>query len=438
MASIINAATSGGLITTADTSGILQLQTAGTTAVTVDASQNVTFVGSLTAAGLSGPHNGTVGATTPSTGAFTTLTTTGNVTLGDAGTDTILMNGAPSIGGAGYGMGMGFRNRIINGAMVIDQRNAGAEVSPAPSGYGLDRWATFKSGAGTWKLQQSTTAPAGFANSTLLTVTSASTPSGNDYYIFMQPIEGFNVADLSFGSASAQTVTLSFWVRSSVTGTFAGALRNSAENRAYPFTYTISSANTFEYKTITIAGDTSGTWLTTNGRGITLNLSLGGAGTSLATANAWSASGATGATGQTNWIATAASTFYITGVQLEKGATATAFDYRSYGTELGLCQRYYFAYAVPATCPQGFGAMQSTTAARIIFPNPVPMRAAPTFTSLGSLGIASGGTSFIASASSVLGISSAGVQMQFDVSGATTHQTCVYRDSGGTTFSAEL
>lgn len=130
--------------------------------------------------------------------------------------------------------------------------------------------------------------------------------------------------------------------------------------------------------------------------------------------------------------------FVIGDIQLTLGTEVEQLERRSYGAELALCQRYYLAYAVPATCPQAFGNLQSTTQARVIFPNPVPMRASPTFTSLGSLGIASGGTSFIASAASVLGISSAGIQMEFTVSGATTHQTCAYRDSGGVTFSAEL
>jgi len=336
----------------------------------------------------------------------------------------------------------GFKNRIINGAMVIDQRNAGASVStPTNKQYCLDRWAFWFNGGGgsaAATVQQSSVAPAGFVNSIAITQAASYSPTSANYNVFAQYIEGYNVADFGWGTANAQPVTLSFWVRSSLTGTFGGAISNGGQTRSYPFTYTINSANTFEFKTITIPGDTAGTWLTTTATGMQLYWQLGVGSTYLGTAGAWAGAAYLGATGATQITATNGATFYITGVQLEKGSTATSFDYRPYGTELALCQRYYFAYAVPATCPQGFGGMQSTTAARIIFPNPVPMRATPTFTSLGSLGIASGGTSFIASASSVLGISSAGVQMQFDVSGATTHQTCVYRDSGGVTFSAEL
>ena len=235
----------------------------------------------------------------------------------------------------------GFKNRIINGAMVIDQRNAGANVTPTTGTYTLDRWRAYQNVAGKFTVQQSSTAPAGFTNSTLITSTSAYTASGTDLFLFMQYIEGYNVADLGWGTANAQTVTLSFWVRSSLTGTFGGALVNGAEDRNYPFTYTISSANTFEYKTITIAGDTSGTWLKTNGLGMEVNFGIGAGSTYSGTAGAWAAGAKFTATGATSVVGTNGATFYITGVQLEKGSTATSFDYRPYGTELALCQRYY-------------------------------------------------------------------------------------------------
>jgi hypothetical protein len=237
---------------------------------------------------------------------------------------------------------LGFRNRLINGGMTVDQRNAGASVTPTSSQYSLDRWNLSLTVASKFSFQQSTTAPTGFANSMLFTSTSAYSVGSSDFFLASQSIEGFNTADLIWGTANAQTVTLSFWVRSSLTGTFGGCVTNSAQNRSYPFTFTISSANTFEYKTITIAGDTSGTWIgSTNGRGIIVWFSLGAGSAYSGTSGAWSGSNVYSATGATSVVGTSGATFYITGVQLEKGSTATSFDYRPYSAELALCQRYY-------------------------------------------------------------------------------------------------
>ena len=238
----------------------------------------------------------------------------------------------------------GFKNRILNGQMVIDQRNAGASVTvnSSTATYPVDRFAgRGVASAGVFTAQQSSTAPSGFNNSVVCTVTTSASPASTDAYLFRQNIEGFNVADLGWGASGASTVTLSFWVRSSLTGTFGGAIQNDAFNRFYPFSYTISSANTFEYKTITIAGDTSGTWLKTNGNGMTVSFSLGAGSSRVNTAGTWTSSISEGATGQTNLISTNGATFYLTGVQLEKGSTATSFDYRPYSAELAMCQRYY-------------------------------------------------------------------------------------------------
>ena len=235
----------------------------------------------------------------------------------------------------------GFKNRIINGAMVIDQRNAGASVTVTTgTDYVVDRFFAQGSITSKFTAQQSSTVPTGFKNSLIFTSSAATTPGASDYYYFNQNIEGLNVSDLAWGTASATTVTLSFWVRSSLTGTFSGAVLNDGTNRSYAFTYTINSANTFEQKTVTIAGDTSGTWLTTNGVGIRLRFALGAGSTFLQTAGSWGTGNVVGATGTTQWISTSGATFYITGVQLEKGSTATSFDYRPYGTEFALCQRY--------------------------------------------------------------------------------------------------
>jgi hypothetical protein len=208
--------------------------------------------------------------------------------------------------------------------------------------YPVDRWIAFEDTDGTMTAQQSSTAPSGFNNSVVFTTTLADASLGATQFARTNyRIEGYNVSDFAWGTASAAAVTLSFWVRSSLTGTFGGSVSNSAFNRSYPFTYTISVANTFEQKTITIAGDTSGTWLTTNGIGMEINFGLGVGSTYSGTAGAWAAAGYISATGATPVIGTLNATFYITGVQLEKGSTATSFDFRDYGSELAMCQRYY-------------------------------------------------------------------------------------------------
>jgi len=237
------------------------------------------------------------------------------------------------------------RNKIINGAMTIDQRNAGASVTPSTlyNTYTLDRWNTIYSVGSKFSVQQnagSVTPPVGFKNYLGATSLSAYTPSVETFSI-SQAIEGYNIADLGWGAAGAKTITLSFWVRSSLTGTFGGALQNNGTTRCYAFSYTISAADTWEYKTIVVSGDTSGTWLTTNGNGLTVLFSLGSGATYLGTAGSWAAAAYYGATGQTNLVATSGATFYLTGVQLEAGDTATPFEHRSYGQELALCQRYY-------------------------------------------------------------------------------------------------
>jgi hypothetical protein len=237
----------------------------------------------------------------------------------------------------------GFKNRIINGAMVIDQRNAGASVT-GNGVYTLDRWYAQATINSKYTVQQnagSVTPPAGFANYLGVTSSSAYTVGASENFSLLQAIEGYNMADFAWGTASASSITLSFRVYSSLTGTFGGSLQNSAQNRSYPFTYTISSANTWTTISITIAGETTGTWLKTNGAGIYMWIGLGVGSTYSGTAGAWASSNYSGATGATSVVGTNGATFYITGVQLEKGSTATSFDYRPYGTELQLCQRYF-------------------------------------------------------------------------------------------------
>lgn len=234
-----------------------------------------------------------------------------------------------------------FKNRLINGAMMIDQRNAGASVTPTDA-YTLDRWEVREDTDGAVTCQQVADAPTGFIYSAKITTTTAdSSLAATQRLLFRQPIEGTNVADLGFGTASASTVTLSFWVKSSLTGSFSGSLNNSGVARSYAFTYTISSANTWEQKTVTIPGDTSGTWLTNNGVGLNVYFGLGVGSDYTGTANSWVTATRYSATGATSVIGTLSATWQVTGVQLEKGSTATSFDYRPYGTELQLCQRYY-------------------------------------------------------------------------------------------------
>jgi hypothetical protein len=290
------------------------------------------------------------------------------------------------------------RNRIINGAMVIDQRNAGASVGATSSApYTLDRYYAYATNSSKFTVQQnagSVTPPAGFRNYLGITSSAATTPGATDSYTLGQSIEGYNVADLSWGTSNAKPITLSFQIYSSLTGTFGGVVKNSDSSRSYPFTYAISSANTWTSISITIAGDTSGTWLTTNGAGIQLVFGMGVGSTYSGTAGAWASANYNTASGVTNVVGTNGATWYITGLQLEAGTTASPFEYRQYGTEFQLCQRYYSksfpttvvpAYNVePGTAIYAFGGRMQVAdvmglrTQQIFYP--VPMRTAPTIT----------------------------------------------------------
>ena len=281
----------------------------------------------------------------------------------------------------GYANGIGFRNRIINGDCRIAQRGTAAVTSSSGAQFPIDRFFIIKDTATTAVMtaEQSTTAPAGFINSVKVTTTTAQASlAGTDYHRFAQNIEGLNVADLGWGTANAKTVTLSFWVRSSLTGTFGGSLGNSAWNRTYPFTYTISAADTWEQKSITIAGDTSGTWLTTNGIGLRVDFGLGVGTTYSGTAGAWAGALYISATGATNVSGTLNATWYITGVQLEVGSVATPFERRPY--ELALCQRYYelLGFAV--------GRATGSTVSEMNTKFMVEKRASPTITLVNGTG----------------------------------------------------
>ena len=262
--------------------------------------------------------------------------------IGDAsgGTTTTVNGYTPTVSN------MAGRNRIINGDMRIDQRNAGASVTNiAGNVYTIDRWECFGTVASKFTVQQnagSVTPPADYTNYLGVTSSSAYAITSGDVFRVTHKIEGYNVSDLNWGGASAKSATMSFWVRSSLTGTFGGAITNSSQDRSYPFTYTINSANTWEQKTIPIPGDTSGAWLKNTGIGIFIIFSLGSGSVYSAPANSWtSTSYINSATGAASLVSTNGATFYITGVQLEAGSVATPFEHRQYGQELALCQRYF-------------------------------------------------------------------------------------------------
>jgi len=337
--------------------------------------------------------------------------------------------------GGGTAM-VGF-NRIINGAMVIDQRNAGVSVTPTDGAYTLDRWQAGLTQASKFSVQQNAggnSGPTGFAN--YLGATSLTTYAvlAGDNFGIRQQVEGFNFADFGFGTAAASSVTLSFWVRSNLTGTFGGSLRNSASNRSYPFTYSIAAANTWEQKTVTIAGDTTGTWIgATSGIGVSLNFSLGAGATFSGTAGAWAGSNYTSATGATSVVAGTGNTFYITGVQLEKGTAATSFNARPYGTELALCQRY---------CrPVGWATGQAITTTVAYFPCfGVVLRATPTLSSASGFQITSANaTQLSGSSATVSGVSGDGsVIIGITVASGLVAGNASYNSPQGQLFLAEL
>jgi hypothetical protein len=291
-----------------------------------------------------------------------------------------------SVAGSNLGAGNAsiMKNRIINGAMVIDQRNAGASVNPTSGSfvYTVDRWTALQTQSSKLTVQQnagSVTPPAGFTNYLGVTSSSAYSLISSDQFLIGQYIEGYNTSDLTWGTANAKTITLSFQVYSSLTGTFGGALQNSAQSRSYPFTYSIPTANTWTSISITITGCTDGVWQTTTSTGITVFLGLGVGSTKSGAAGSWQAADYRSATGATSVVGTNGATFYITGVQLEVGSIATGFEYRNYQQELALCQRYLPAFNASNSTQNPFMAyVQSTNYFRAAIPFKVSTRTPPT------------------------------------------------------------
>jgi hypothetical protein len=374
-------------------------------------------------------------------GAFSvanTVAKTGDTMSGQLNAPSIAVSGALTSGSLAVNgnnisavNSLGFRNRIINGDMRIDQRNGGAAVT-ANDSFPVDRFRlAFANSSGAFSAQQNTTAPAGFVNSIKYTTTTADASLGaTEYAMLSQAVEGFNVADFAWGTASAQSVTLSFWCRSSQTGTFGGAIRNSAGNRSYPFSYTISAANTWEQKTISIAGDTTGTWLTTNGVGMYVHFGMGVGTTLSGTAGSWAAANYISATGAVNLIATLNADFYITGVQLEAGTVASPFERRDYGRELMMCQRYYWR-EVGLNVGQYDNYNITSASCLIPIAFPVTMRSSPTGAFVGSFSVVNTQTPQIAIRSS---------QRAVIFADATASARCqIYCAAGnGFDFSAEL
>jgi hypothetical protein len=287
------------------------------------------------------------------------------------------------------------RNRIINGDMRIDQRNAGASVTPATFAFPVDRWRAEEDTDGAYTIEQVEDAPAGFIQSLKVTVTTTDTSIGaTQTATLQQRIEGNNVADFGLGTANAKTFTLSFWVKSSLTGTFGGGFSNAAENRSFAFIYTISAADTWEYKTVTVAGDTTGTWQTGTSTGLRVNFGFAAGTTYAQNPGSWSADAKYfSALGAVNVLGTLNATWFVTGVQLEVGSVATPFERRPFGTELALCQRYFETFGLSSTSL--IGGSYSTTAALTVLQWKVTKRVSPTIT-LPAAGQTSGTVSFLA------------------------------------------
>jgi hypothetical protein len=341
----------------------------------------------------------------------------------------------------------GFKNRIINGDMRVDQRNGGAAVttSNTSSPWITDRWAAYSSSNTTATAvhttqQQTTVVPPGFSHALKTTVTFGGSSYERAYY---QTIEGLNVADLAWGTSLPKTVTVSFWVQSSITGTFGFSLRNYNGSWSYVSMQTINSANTWEYKTITIPGPTSGTWTASNSWGIICEICLGhsvGISASLlttATPNAWVNVNAITTSSQTNFVGTTGTTFYFTGFQFEVGTQATSFDWRPYGTELALCQRYFWRTSPAGAAIGGWvSPVWSGYATNGYFQGntlqfPVQMRAAPTGTKFGTFSAVNMGQPYAVETDTI---------SSYVTSGATATGQAYFlpNGSGYLTFSAEL
>lgn len=373
-----------------------------------------------------------------------------NVTSNVAFTSPVNFTGGIQLGGQDVTFG-GMRNRLINGDMRIDQRNVGANVAIA-SAYTVDRWKFDRVATGGSQIyygQQVAEAPTGFTHSYKIKVTTGGAVGNDDYTQFNQYVEGNNLADMAFGTASAKTFTVSFWVKSSLATTYSIALRSGGFDRTYVATYTVNAADTWEYKTITVPGCTDGTWYTSNSYGIDLHFCFGCGSTYGTTSlNTWLTGSKIGYT-HSGMLATTGATAQITGVQLEKGSSASNFEYRPYGTELALCQRYYVDLANNGGSTQnsyrcvGFASTYTTTQGSYVIQVPVPMRTLPSLTQAGTMYLQNLGTTSVSSFAGPYSMAGTIIEGDFTmVSTVTANITAVLRWNNSATqkfaYSAEL
>ena len=356
--------------------------TLGTSGDTINVASNVTF---NTASGtLTLPTTIKVD-TIQNTNSSTLITQTNSttITVGVSGQTVALPS--QSISYAAISNAVNFRNRIINGDMQIDQRNNGGTVT-ASGTFPVDRFKQEFTGDGVLTSKRSTDAPAGFKNSIELKVTTIDASIGStDFYQILQYIEGFNIADIGLGQSWCKPMSLSFYVKASQTGTYSVHLANSNGSRCYPTTITVNSANTWEYKTISIPATTSGTFTTDNSVGLTIRIGFAyGSNFDGATPNTWgtfTSFGDSFVAPTTNMMATLDATFYFTGVQLEAGEQASGFEFLPIDVNLGRCLRYYWEdslYGIDATGTNGTSLASQKL-------HPVIMRATPTITQNGSV-----------------------------------------------------
>jgi len=268
----------------------------------------------------------------------------------DADTGISGANAVSGVTSINLGQVSGSRNKIINGAMEINQR--GTSAVNTDQAFPSDRFKTAEAGGGNMTCQVVADAPASFRNSIkVIASTADDCTAAADEYRIMHRIEGNNVVDLYYGASGAKTTTLSFYVKSSLTGNFPVGLENAASNRSHVKEYIINSANTWEKKTVTFVGDETGTWLITNGTGLTVSFVLGAGSNYTGTIDSWQGARVYRGSSSVQMMATEDSTWFVTGIQLEVGSTATEFEYRSIADELALCQRYFTKSFPQETAP---------------------------------------------------------------------------------------